>query len=258
MAAAAAATVVLHLPRFAEGGKGGATESDKAEFILESTGPNSVEKPPAWDHARLREYLMWAKDKLLDEDCLTFRDIPDDDEPGAALLLETYFQKLRSTSLSSGGGGGVTARTLESLDHVVGAESLPSGEDFAPSLRDWQDETAACGVKVSLEGLELHHGTEIPNQDVYLYLEQAILRSLKLCRSSNDKRHLVPLQQAMAIADAPRPLRAREPRGDASPAKVASSSSWASQQVMPCTQETRVTQAAQAKPRGRQLGCRVR
>jgi len=266
---------------FAEGGKGGATESDKAEFILESTGPNSVEKPPAWDHARLREYLMWAKDKLLDED----------DEPGAALLLETYFQKLRSTSLSSGGGGGVTARTLESLvrlaqahaklmgrrsvwiedavavvvlhraslqDHVVGAESLPSGEDFAPSLRDWQDETAACGVKVSLEGLELHHGTEIPNQDVYLYLEQAILRSLKLCRSSNDKRHLVPLQQAMAIADAPRPLRAREPRGDASPAKVASSSSWASQQVMPCTQETRVTQAAQAKPRGRQLGCRVR
>ena len=49
-----------------------------------------------------------------------------------------------------------------SQDHVVGAESLqrpqrgvqlswkgpcscrPSGEDFAPSLRDWQDETAAC------------------------------------------------------------------------------------------------------------------
>ncbi|CAE7815479.1 MCM9 [Symbiodinium microadriaticum] len=229
---------------FAEGGKGGATESDKAEFILESTGQSSVEKPPLWDHGRLREYLMWAKDKLLDED----------DEPGAALLLETYFQKLRSTSLNSGGGGGgVTARTLESLvrlaqahaklmgrrsvwiedavavvvlhraslqDHVVGAESLPSGEDFAPSLRDWQDETAACGVKVSLEGLELHHGTEIPNQDVYLYLEQAILRSLKLCRSSNDKRLLVPLQQAMAIADAPRPLRAREPRGEASPAKA--------------------------------------
>lgn len=273
---------------FAEGGKGGATESDKAEFILESTGQSSVEKPPVWDHGRLREYLMWAKDKLLDED----------DEPGAALLLETYFQKLRSTSLNSGGGGGgVTARTLESLvrlaqahaklmgrrsvwiedavavvvlhraslqDHVVGAESLPSGEDFAPSLRDWQDETAACGVKVSLEGLELHHGTEIPNQDVYLYLEQAILRSLKLCRSSNDKRLLVPLQQAMAIADAPRPLRAREPRGEASQAKAlggsqaASASSWASQQVMPCTQETRVAQAAQAKPRGRQLGCRVR
>lgn len=35
---------------------------------------------------------------------------------------------------------------------MVGADALPSGEDFAPSLRDMQEETAACGVHVSLEG----------------------------------------------------------------------------------------------------------
>jgi len=267
---------------FAEGGKGGATESEKADFIIHSTGGPATgrklrEKDQvSWDHNRLRDYLLWAKEICLDED----------DEPGAAVLLQTYFQKLRCTSLTGPGSGGVTARTLESLvrlaqahaklmgrrnvqiedgvavvvlhraalqDHVVGAESLPAGDDFAPSLRDWEDETAACGVKVSLEGLDLHHGSDIPSMDVYKQLEQAILKSLKLCRSS-DKRHLVPLQQAMAIADAPRlgscsqTVPGEQPE-DSLSTQATQSSTWP---VPP--HETR----EQTKPRGRQLGCRVR
>eukprot|EP00435_Cladocopium_sp_Y103_P033191 s937_g8.t1 len=268
---------------FAEGGKG-VSDSDKADFIIDSREP---EKKPAvpgeveerWNHSRLRQYVAWAKERRLDED----------DEAGSATLLQTYFQKLRSTSLATGGTGGVTARTLESLvrlsqahaklmnhrcvqiedavavvllhraslqDHVVGAESgLSPSEDFAPSMRDPHDETAACGVHVSLEGLgSLNHGTDIVNKAIYGRIEQAILRSLKLCRSRNDRRHLVRMDYQgaapLAIADIASP----QVRPTSTPSPPASQVP-SSQLAWP---NTPATQQAEAKPRGRQLGCRLR
>lgn len=268
---------------FAEGGKG-VSDSDKADFIIDSREP---EKKPAvpgeveekWNHSRLRQYVAWAKERRLDED----------DEAGSATLLQTYFGKLRSTSLSTGGTGGVTARTLESLvrlsqahaklmnhrcvqiedavavvllhraslqDHVVGAESgLSPTEDFAPSMRDLHDETAACGVHVSLEGLgSLNHGTDIVNKAIYGRIEQAVLRSLKLCRSRNDRRQLVRMEYQgavpLAIADIASPQVRPTSLTPSPPAsQVLSPQPWPN---------TPATQRAEAKPRGRQLGCRLR
>lgn len=272
---------------FAEGGKG-VSDSDKADFIIDSREPEKKPVVPGeeekWNHNRLRQYVAWAKERRLDED----------DEAGSATLLQTYFGKLRSSSLSTGGTGGVTARTLESLvrlsqahaklmnhrcvqiedavavvllhraslqDHVVGAESgLSPTEDFAPSMRDLHDETAACGVHVSLEGLgSLNHGTDIANKAIYGRIEQAVLRSLKLCRSRNDRRQLVRMEYQgavpLAIADIASP-QVRPTSLTQSPAasQVPSSQPWPNNatQAMPATQQ------AEAKPRGRQLGCRLR
>ncbi|CAJ1381467.1 unnamed protein product [Effrenium voratum] len=288
---------------FAEGGKG-ASESEKADFIIGSREPEKekVTQTPAlpdagavqWDHSRLRDYVAWAKERRLDED----------DEEGAATLLQTYFQKLRQSSLS---GGGVTARTLESLvrlaqahaklmnhrgvqiedavavvvlhraslqDHVVGADSLPSGEDFAPNLRDLHEEMAACGVHVSLEGLELNHGSDISSKAIYALMEQAILRSLRLCRASNDRRRLVRLEHQaspLAIADvafstaqanvqsyisqcsqaAPLSKRFDDPAG----VRGHTGQFDPSQSVAQVATPSRV---CEAKTRGRQLGCRLR
>lgn len=272
---------------FAEGGKG-VSDTDKADFIIESREPSKkapVEsgEAPVWNHSRLRQYVAWAKERQLKED----------DEAGSATLLQTYFQKLRSLSLSNGGGGGVTARTLESLvrlsqahaklmnhrsvqiedavatvllhraslqDHVVGADSLPSeGEDFAPSMRDLHDETAACGVHVSLEGLELNHGSDITSKAMYHRIEQAILRSLRLCRSTTDRRQLVRLQSQvacpLAIADIPSPQAAQRPNFQSC---SVSSQVIQRPQVSGDVSVGSVTPQVEAKPRGRRLGCRLR
>ncbi|CAK9092190.1 unnamed protein product [Durusdinium trenchii] len=258
---------------FAEGGKG-VSDMDKADFIIESCEPSSKKVLPEgesqqWNHSRLRHFVAWAKERHLEED----------DEAGSATLLQTYFQKLRNTSLSTGGSGGVTARTLESLvrlaqahaklmnhrcvqiedavavvvlhraslqDHVVGADSLP--EDFAPSIREMHEEQAACGVHVSLEGLELNHGTDITSKAVYAKMEQAILRSLRLCRSKNDRRQLVAQEHQaspLAIADVPRAQVTQRPGATCTSAVSAAPS------------QTQVPQT-ESKPRGRTLGCRIR
>lgn len=217
---------------FADGSKGGASEQDKADFILGSSAApkdgmehadgsaeGGVDKISHWSHERLRDYVAWARDNALTEA----------DDPGAAELLQTYFAKLRSQN------AGVTVRTLESLvrltqahaklmghraisiedavaviilhkaslqGRVVGCEDGSSGdgsEDFPMSMRDLQDETPSCNVNVKLEGVDLHHGIDIANEEVYRLLQQHLLRSLGKHRRLGSR----------TLEDAPKPIQDR-------------------------------------------------
>eukprot|EP00930_Biecheleria_cincta_P040518 TRINITY_DN27757_c0_g1_i1.p1 TRINITY_DN27757_c0_g1~~TRINITY_DN27757_c0_g1_i1.p1 ORF type:complete len:1152 (+),score=227.96 TRINITY_DN27757_c0_g1_i1:25-3480(+) len=218
---------------FADGSKGGASEQDKADFILgsssaapkdaatgdaSSSGEGSVDKISQWSHDKLRDYVTWARGNPL----------TGADEPAAAELLQGYFHRLRSQD------SGVTVRTLESLvrltqahaklmghkailirdavaviilhkaslqGHVVGCEDGlgDRGEDFPISMRDLQDETPSCNVNVKMEGVDLHHGVDIANEGVYRLLEQHVLRNLRM--------HFRP--GTRILEDAPKPIQDR-------------------------------------------------
>jgi len=256
---------------FADGGKGGASEQEKADFILSTGDQQSKPSEPeaeagngadqGWNHDRLRDYIAWAKALPLDEA----------DDPGAADVLQGYFQRLRSTA-----GGGVTVRTLESIvrltqahaklmgrrriliedavavvalhraalqEHVVGAEEFGE-EAFATQIRVTEEEKPACLVQLTLEGVELHHGSDIRDLSSYVRLEQAILRSLGRRRNGRFLTKEAPGPRA--IADVPRPTAIE----DAPP------SSQAMQPTMPG--DSRQLPSQGATSRGKRFGCRMR
>eukprot|EP00747_Dinoflagellata_sp_TGD_P182023 gnl/TRDRNA2_/TRDRNA2_36085_c0_seq1.p1 gnl/TRDRNA2_/TRDRNA2_36085_c0~~gnl/TRDRNA2_/TRDRNA2_36085_c0_seq1.p1 ORF type:complete len:877 (-),score=175.69 gnl/TRDRNA2_/TRDRNA2_36085_c0_seq1:231-2834(-) len=271
---------------FADGGKGVASEQDKADFILgeaatAKVAPAQTATPPrggsasgdagVWSHEKVREYIVWAK-----ENCL-----PEGAEPGAQQVLQTYFAKMRKNASAGLGGpssGGVTVRTLESLvrlsqaharlmnhklvsledaiavvvlhraslqDHVVSADLGDEFQEQVPltarGLED--DETPACVVPMGMPGIDLHHGTDIPDRATYSRLEAAVLRSLQLQKDGGGHgcRRLVPAKDPLPLPAVPTPQQ-----------QDFVASVPASQQ--PSQQQDPVP----ATPRGKTLGCRMR
>jgi len=254
---------------FASGGKGAATEEEKADFIIGSTSPTKgkcigtaqhaagAESAPEtaastdgagesaelgsitgakgaddWTHGMLRDYIAWARESTLDEP----------PQMKAQEVIEKYFMKLRAEAAESGGtGGGITVRTFQSLwrlaqaharlmnhccvqledavavvllhkaalqAHVVGAESAGEAEDFAPTLPDLEGEIAACSVRPSRLGADLHHATDIPDLETYRMWEAWVLQYL--ARPSEGPRPIMDLPQGSADSPPPRPQRQQQ------------------------------------------------
>lgn len=122
---------------FAEGGKGAASDQDKADFILCSAATSDkTEQQSAneqrctslvavdvecttgatsWDHERLREYIASVKKNQLSESA----------DGRADQVLSAYFCELRKNAAQAGGvgSGGVTVRTFQSLLRLAQAHA---------------------------------------------------------------------------------------------------------------------------------------
>lgn len=229
-----------------------------------SPGHNGVAagQDSEWDHDRLRSYIAFARENPVSE-------APD---PRAVEVITAYFRVLRSQSPDA--RGRFTVRFMESLlrlaqaharllhhqrveledaisvivlhraslqDHVVGADMGDPTQDFPTQMTQTQegDEISACTVSWRMGSLSLHHGSDIPNNATYNFLEDQMLLRLDL-QKSGDGRLCKREPGPMPLMDAP----AEEVQGfyGASGAQEAYPNS----------------QAAANLQRGRRLGCRFR
>lgn len=273
---------------FASGGKGAATEQQKADFIIGTTqsegqlaAPEAAITSSAFDagHNKLREYIAWAKENKL----------PDTPAPSAEEVLEKYFAKLRSAAFHSGHSeGGITVRTFQALwrlaqaharlmnhrcvqledavavvvlhraalqEHVVGADSGDPEESFAASMPSLDGETAPCSIRPSSDGMELHHGTNIADLESYRFWEQCVLRYVTDHRPAPimDSR---PGPAAERMPSVPRSGEAEVRGGDAS--SPHSSQAGSQKTDSPAAESTSASQLAASSQRGRRLGWRMR
>lgn len=218
-----------------------------------------------WDHDRLRSYVAFARENPVSE-------APD---PRAVEVITAYFRVLRSQSPD--GRGRFTVRFMESLlrlaqaharllhhrrveledaiavivlhraalqDHVVGADMGDPTHDFPTQMTQMTqtqdgDEISACAVSWRMGSLSLHHGSDIPNNATYNFLEDQMLLRLDL-QKSGDGRLCKREPGPMPLMDAPAP----DVQGF-NGASVAQEP-WPNSQAAPNPQ------------RGRRLGCRFR
>jgi len=242
--------------------------ADLADFILQSGGQMQQAKAVhvgEWDHDRLRSYVAFARENPVSE-------APN---PGAVEVITAYFRMLRSQSPDA--RGRFTVRFMESLlrlaqaharllhhrrveledaiavivlhraalqDHVVGADMGDPTHDFPTQVTQMTqtqdgDEISACTVSWRMGSLSLHHGSDIPNNATYNFLEDQMLLRLDL-QKSGDGRLCKREPGPMPLMDAP-PAEAQGFCG----ASVAQEP-WPNSQAAPNPQ------------RGRRLGCRFR
>lgn len=277
---------------FAEGGKGAASEKDKAEFILDACSAPAKPDQASYratepddqtvgktidglslEHDKLREYIAFAKESSFSE--------PTDSR--ADQVISAYFCVLRKNASQGVGSGGVTVRTLQSLlrlaqaharlmnhrsvkledaiavivlhraalqDRVVGADSSVEGDsDYAPTMRDNEEEMPACEIQMRICNVALHHGSDIPDQSTYDFLETHVLTGLKLRKRADGS--LAEDASLTALPAIPTPQQQPIPIRDAGSDTAASPGSQACAPSQPASQAPRA-------PRGRNLGCRLR
>ena len=204
--------------------------ADLADFIISAgnakstTSGSKVVGDSAWDHAKIRSYIVFAKENPLG-------DAPD---PRAMEVVSAYFRQLRTNA--SAGNERITVRFMESLlrlaqaharlmyhrrveledaiavivlhraalqDHVVGADMGLDDHDSTAALppTPTDQDAPACGIALRMGRVTLDHGSDVPDRDAYDWLESHILGELSL--HNTIKTNLVPtnrLERSMGTA----------------------------------------------------------